>query len=98
VLCDLSMLPPTALPQVKVSFKLPLVYDLLSFPLVCLYLTKCLCFINFFFKFRDTLERVLRAVSAVVMSVVSIGRRPAEVSFVRWPFFADLSVLYQVSA
>jgi hypothetical protein len=55
--------------------------------------------LKFYFKFklRDTLERVLRAVSAVVMSVVSVGRRPAEVSFVRWPFFADLSVLYQVS-
>jgi hypothetical protein len=52
---------------------------------------------KFFLNFRDTLEWVLRAVSAVVMSVVSIGRLPAEVSFVRWPFFADLSVLHQVS-
>jgi hypothetical protein len=36
-------------------------------------------------------------VADAVTSLLALGRRPLEVSMVRWPFHADLSVALQVS-
>jgi hypothetical protein len=50
-----------------------------------------------YFNTRETLERVLRLVADAVTNLLALGRRPLEVSMVRWPFHADLSVAFQVS-
>jgi hypothetical protein len=50
-----------------------------------------------YFKIRETLERVLRLVADAVTSLLALGSRPMEVSMVRWPFHADLSIALQVN-
>jgi hypothetical protein len=40
---------------------------------------------------------VLRLVADAVTSLLSMGSRPLQVSMVRWPFNADLSIALQVN-